>query len=35
MFSVVYKGTKLHVPVAELCKKLILDVHGASHLSPR
>ena len=32
---VVYKGTKLHVPAAELWKELVLDVHGASHLSPR
>ena len=32
---VVYKGTKLHVPAAELWKDLVLDVHGASHLSPR
>ena len=26
---------KLHVPAAELWKELVLDVHGASHLSPR
>ena len=32
---VVYEGTKLHVPAAELWKELVLDVHGASHLSPR
>ena len=32
---VVYKGTKLHVPAADLWKDLVLDVHGASHLSPR
>ena len=32
---VVYIGTKLHVPAAELWKELVLDVHGVSHLSPR
>ena len=32
---VVYKGSKLHVPAAELWKELVLDVHGASHFSPR
>ena len=32
---VVYKGTKLHVPAAELWKELVLHMHGASHLSPR
>ena len=26
---------KLHVPAAELWKELVLDVHEASHLSPR
>ena len=26
---------KLHVPAAELWKELVLDVHGALHLSPR
>ena len=32
---VVYSGSKLHVPAAELWKELVLDVHEASHLSPR
>ena len=32
---VVYTGTQLHIPAAELRKELVLDVHGASHLSPR
>ena len=32
---VVCKGTKLHVPAAELRKELVLDVHEVSHLSPR
>ena len=32
---VVYTGTKLHVPAAELWIELVLDVHGASHLAPR
>ena len=32
---VVYKCSKLHVPAAKLWKELVLDVHGASHLSPR
>ena len=31
---VVYIGTKLHVPAAELWQELVLDVHGPSHLSP-
>ena len=26
----VYKGTKLHVPAAELWKELVLDVHGVA-----
>ena len=26
---------KLHVPAAKLWKELVLDVHEASHLSPR
>ena len=30
-----HKCTKLHVPAAELCKELVLYVHGASHLSSR
>ena len=32
---VVYKGTKLNVPAAELWKENVLDVHGALHLSPQ
>ena len=32
---VVDKGTKLHVPAAEMWKAFVLDVHGASPLSPR
>ena len=32
---VVYKGTKLHVPAAKLWKELVMDVHRASHVSPR
>ena len=30
-----HKGTKLHVPAAELWKELVLDEHGTSHLLSR